>query len=755
MSRVRVASAALGLVLAATLAASLAEAGRISPQLIEEMAAVSSGELLPIAVILRGEPDYQRIAAQAVALDHVTRRSMAVHGLRETMARIEAGSLDLLRQLEAQGDVAEIHAMWSTPMISALATPGAIQRLADHPDVDVVESDSPVYMLDSVAPQADPASRGGGAVSPAALAWSINWVNAPGVWAMGYRGAGVIASVHDTGVWYNHSDLADHIWVNDDPWDGVDNDGNGYVDDRNGYNFNAHTRDPVDQHGHGTHVSGTVLGDGTAGTQTGMAPDATLMCCRVLDAGGSGFPTDVVESVEYAMDNGSMLGSFSIGWWQPSVAIRTQYRNMGQAALAAGLPLIIAAGNERGFASPPNVIRSPGDVPAPWRHPAQTAPGSVGGVITVAATGYFNDNYAYFSSPGPVQWNLSPWFDWVYPPGSIKPDIAAPGENVNSTTLGGGYSGDTWSGTSMATPHVAGLVALMLSKNPDLTPAQIDQILEENALDRGPAGKDNDYGSGRIRPVETLNAVPSPGPDLLAPSPVTNLAAAPAPGVGRIRLNWTAPGDDGAVGTADSYEVKYHPAAQGPIDTEAEWAAASNPVAAEPDPQPAGAAETWTFGALQLGKQYWFSIRARDEAGNLGGLSNSALGRASGSAPGIGGASPGGGDGAETGGSGLAMARGLSGEVTEIRCSLQGSNPVASNASISFALPQAGHVSLRILSVDGRLVRTLVDGEFAAGTHQTSWDGRDASGRSVPNGIYFYRMQSAGQTLTQKMAVTH
>lgn len=738
------------------MSASLAQAGRIAPELTQEMAAVSSGELLPIYVVVRGQVDYSRITAQAVAMDRVTQRAFAVHSLREATSRMQSTTLDLLRQLEAEGEVTLVHAMWSVPMISAEASSEAIARLAAHPDVEVVQTDKPVEMLAGAPQAAEPASPGPGA-APAALAWSINWVNAPAVWALGYRGQGVIASVHDTGVWYNHTDLADHIWTNDDPWNGVDDDGNGYVDDLHGYNFNAHSRDPIDQHGHGTHCSGTVLGDGTAGTQTGMAPDATLMCLRVLSSGGSGNPSDVVESVEYAIDNGSQVGSFSIGWWSPDTFTRQLYRNMGEAAIAAGFPLIVAAGNERGFSPfPPNQLRSPGDVPAPWRHPAQTAVGTVGGVITVAATGYFSDNFASFSSQGPTQWSsISPWFDWAFSPGSIKPDIAAPGTNVNSTVLGGGYSGDSWSGTSMATPHVAGLVALMLSKNPDLTPAQIDQILEENALDRGPAGKDNDYGSGRIQPLQTLNATPDPGPDVLAPAAVTNLAAVPAPGVGRIRLNWTAPGDDGAVGTADSYEVKYHPAGLGPIDTEGEWAAASNPVAPEPDPQSGGTSETWMFGALALGKQYWFSIRARDEAGNLGGLSNSALGRASGQAPGTGQADPVGGDLAAGGASELSLATGRTGDVTSVMLAQNRPNPVlGGSTTISFALPQADHVTIRVFGVDGRLVRTLADAEFAAGTHQTTWDGRDASGHGMPNGVYFYSMQTSSETLTRKLALT-
>jgi len=94
--------------------------------------------------------------------------------------------------------------------------------------------------------------------------------------------------------------------------------------------------------------------------------------------------------------------------------------------------------------------------------------------------------------------------------GLMDPDVCAPGEDVNSTVMGGGYSGDTWSGTSMATPHNSGLIALMLSKNNALTLATIDGILEITALDCGPTRKDNEYGAGRIQALEAINAVPAP-----------------------------------------------------------------------------------------------------------------------------------------------------------------------------------------------------------------------------------------------------
>ena len=174
-------------------------------------------------------------------------------------------------------------------------------------------------------------------------------------------------------------------------------------------------------------------------------------------------------------------------------------RQTAQTVKAAGTTLVIAAGNERTYywIQAPDNIRTPGDCPE---------------VICVGATGYLNNNYAWFSSYGPTEWYESPFFDYPYPPGLVKPDIMAPGEDINSTTWGGGYSGNTWSGTSMATPHVAGVCALMLEANPSLTPDDVQQIIEDNGIDLGPAGKDNDYGSGLIDAPDCVLGAINHGP---------------------------------------------------------------------------------------------------------------------------------------------------------------------------------------------------------------------------------------------------
>src|SRR6185503_16619366 len=230
--------------------------------------------------------------------------------------------------------------------------------------------------------------------------------------------------------------------------------------------------DPMDQNGHGTHVGGSVAGDGTAGTITGVAPEARLMGVKVLGPSGSGSTADILSGIDYAVDNGAQVLNLSLGELCPDQADRALYRASADAVAAAGVTMCVAAGNDRGKVRPPNMTRAPGDSPPPWISPAQPVLGATGGVTTVGATSN-TDALASFSSPGPVDWTQpSGYGDWALCDpsapnvGLIKPDVSAPGLDVLSTILGGGYGLN--SGTSMASPHVAGLAALILSKNYEL-----------------------------------------------------------------------------------------------------------------------------------------------------------------------------------------------------------------------------------------------------------------------------------------------
>ncbi len=298
----------------------------------------------------------------------------------------------------------------------------------------------------------------------------------------GVYGDGTLVGIFDSGISRWVPQLRDNIFLNSGEgtlWNGVDDDGNSYPDDIWGYNFFDTTSHPYDDKGHGTHVSGTAVGD----PQIGVAPDAQLVALKVLNSSGSGRESAVWQAIEYALELGVDVANFSIGWRHSTSPDRPMWREVIANAMALGMVCVAGAGNE-GSDSPPDNIRTPGDVPE---------------IITVGAV----DStlaLASFSSTGPVEWP-----DFPYPPGLTKPDISAPGVGVVSCVIPGGF--EAWDGTSMATPHITGVCALLKQINPDITPAEIKAILESTAVDLGDPGKDNQFGSGFVNVESALMAV--------------------------------------------------------------------------------------------------------------------------------------------------------------------------------------------------------------------------------------------------------
>jgi serine protease AprX len=266
---------------------------------------------------------------------------------------------------------------------------------------------------------------------------------------------------HDTGAGYHYG------------WDFYDNDG-----------------DPMDDYGHGTHCSGTVLGDGSEGTQTAVAPGATCMALRINYYSGGEYTW--IQAMEFGTTYGAAVLTMSLGSGQGNTTLRTAEENL----LTAGVYHSVAAGNDGSGAS---TILSSGDSPPPWFHPDQSYHGGNSAVVTVGATNS-SDAIANFSSRGPVVC----WSDYTDTSPLLDPDIVGPGVSVLSTQWGGGYT--TMDGTSMATPHLAGVAALIIQANPSLSVAKIDSIIEVTALDLGATGKDNTYGAGRVDALAAVQA---------------------------------------------------------------------------------------------------------------------------------------------------------------------------------------------------------------------------------------------------------
>ncbi|MEB3278627.1 MAG: S8 family serine peptidase [Lyngbya sp.] len=279
--------------------------------------------------------------------------------------------------------------------------------------------------------------------------WGLNTINAPEVWTQGYTGEGVVVAVLDTGVDYTHPDLDGRIWQNIDeiPNNGIDDDGNGYADDVMGWDFAGNDAFPMDFESHGTHVAGIIAAEANEFGVTGVAPNAQIMPIQVLSSDGRGAVDTVASGIYYAVNNGADVINMSLGFdsYTSFYYDLTPLQQAVQFAADNGVVVVSASGNYYGF-SPV--------------YPAQYA---TDWGIAVGASDSYN-NFAQFSHYA----GYTP-LDYV----------VAPGVDIYSTTPNNGY--EYLEGTSMATPHVAGVAALMLSANPNLTVAEVEQILTQTA----------------------------------------------------------------------------------------------------------------------------------------------------------------------------------------------------------------------------------------------------------------------------------
>jgi hypothetical protein len=272
--------------------------------------------------------------------------------------------------------------------------------------------------------------------------WGNDRIKAPEVWAQGFTGAGITVAVIDSGVDINHPDLNGNIWTNagEIAGDGIDNDGNGFIDDINGWNFGSNNNNIAPSEAHGTHVAGTIAALNNTLGATGVAPNAQIMPIRIADNTGQ-WNGNLANAIRYAVDNGARVINMSL-YWSDSQALRDALAY----AASRNVITVMAAGNFSG-ASP--------TVPASYANQYGLSVGAVDSKRTI----WPSSNRAGSNS-------------------SLQ-QIVAPGVRIFSTLPSNNY--DSWKGTSMATPHVAGVVALMLDANPNLTQAQVRQILTSTA----------------------------------------------------------------------------------------------------------------------------------------------------------------------------------------------------------------------------------------------------------------------------------
>lgn len=342
---------------------------------------------------------------------------------------------------------------------------------------------------------------------------------APQLWDLGLDGAGVLVGSIDSGTWKNHPDLVQRLWTNPGEIAGnaVDDDGNGYVDDTWGWDFENDDNEPQSSDAHGTQSAGLIVGDGSSGSLTGMAPGATLVTCQVESE------AQYWLAQQYLLEVGVDVVSSSYSYKWPDRPDHHMFRQLCDLELAAGIIHANSIGNQGGqqVSHPvPMNISTPGNVPGPFWHPAAVQ-GGRSSVLSCGGLNLADDTLYAPGGRGPSAWEDLLLYDgawphaqvaayWDYPyggfsggsPGLLKPDLVAYTNSVTSTAIPAGsppvyYA--PFSGTSAATPQLGGALCLLRAAQPAAEPRHLAAALQLTALDLGPAGKDTDFGAGRLR----------------------------------------------------------------------------------------------------------------------------------------------------------------------------------------------------------------------------------------------------------------
>ncbi|MFZ6010585.1 MAG: S8 family serine peptidase [Bacteroidota bacterium] len=418
-------------------------------------------------------------------------------------------------------------------------------------------------------------------------------------WGLETGNSNVIVAVTDGGIQVNHPDIAANMWVNIDevPGNNVDDDGNGYVDDINGYGFGDNTGTiPADAHG--THVGGTIAavtnnGVGVAGVAggTGTGDGVRLMSCAAFGASGTG---GFEDTYTYGADNGAVISQNSWGYTVPGAFEQAVLDAIDYFIAEAGTDNL---GNQVGPMKGGIVIFAAGNSNTNQQH----YPGFYAPTLAVAGTTH-QDKKAWYSNFGP----------WV--------DIAAPGGETNSvaqqgvlSTLNNNQYG-FFQGTSMACPHTSGVAALIVSKfgGNGFTPAMLRGRLVETTdnIDAVNPTFIGMLGSGRLNAFAALQQ-----DDNNPPEAIDDLAVASI-GITNVSLEWTSPADSGN-SAATSYDIRY---STSPIDTGNFNAATQVPN--PPAPGPAGTTSTANVTGLLPGTLYYFAVKSADFFGNVSDISN-------------------------------------------------------------------------------------------------------------------------------------
>ena len=411
----------------------------------QSLAVPAADPFVDVVVVMKSQ-----VAPRIATPDRGERIRQLEKALRDHADATQRGARELLAVRRKEGRVTSVVPLWITNAIGARVRSSVAVELAGRPDVGEVRPSTTIE-----APSAAVAT----AVEP-----NVAQVNAPALWDLGYRGQGMVVASMDTGVDISHPELAAR-------WRGG---GNSWYDP-NG----QHPATPIDLAGHGTQTMGVMVGGDGGGSSIGVAPDARWIAVKIFNDRGQATSTAIHLGYQWLLDpdgNPATADAPNVvdnSWTMTAGSCSLEFQPDLRNLRTAGILPVFAAGNYGPTA---------GTSASPANNPEALAVGSVDG----------NGLIDPYSSRGPSACTQGTY-----------PQLVAPGTDIRTTDLYGGYL--DVSGTSLAAPHVAGALALLLQASPGLSADGQQAALQAGAVDLGPAGADNDYGAGRLDVLASYN----------------------------------------------------------------------------------------------------------------------------------------------------------------------------------------------------------------------------------------------------------